>query len=377
MNELADDLVLSRGGATRLIARMEEEGLVTRETPADDRRATYAVVTPRASRRSSERCRCISSSCRSASAVTSSRRRRDAARRRRADLSGSRLAGQVPRRKPLSLTAAARSRPSGRPAAARSPGGRAGRTSGRRPARGWSARCRPPGWWTMKFTGFVSSLSGISKTAPYASIRVGCRGARPVGGHAVGDRVAPQVQAPVCRSRRPAGGSGRSPSSPAARPSTVRDRARHRASLVGEHRAVGRRAVRRPSADDVVERRVDAATRRRRRSASTAPPPTRRWNVDDVVGVLGHDARRATSTRAAHACRPRPASRSRSTAARRVIERVAARARVAARCRARPPCTRCCVPGVEVGDVVEDAVRRVVVGADRAPAAAAGAARGT
>src|SRR5262245_7814245 len=28
MNELADDLILSRGGATRLIARMEEAGLV-------------------------------------------------------------------------------------------------------------------------------------------------------------------------------------------------------------------------------------------------------------------------------------------------------------------------------------------------------------
>jgi DNA-binding MarR family transcriptional regulator len=45
MNELADELVVSRGGATRIIGRMEEEGLVARETPADDRRATYAVVT--------------------------------------------------------------------------------------------------------------------------------------------------------------------------------------------------------------------------------------------------------------------------------------------------------------------------------------------
>jgi MarR family transcriptional regulator, 2-MHQ and catechol-resistance regulon repressor len=45
MNELADHLVLSRGGATRLVARMEEAGLVTREIPPTDRRATFAVIT--------------------------------------------------------------------------------------------------------------------------------------------------------------------------------------------------------------------------------------------------------------------------------------------------------------------------------------------
>ncbi len=45
MSELADDLLLSRGGATRLIARMEESGYVVREVPPDDRRATYAVIT--------------------------------------------------------------------------------------------------------------------------------------------------------------------------------------------------------------------------------------------------------------------------------------------------------------------------------------------
>jgi DNA-binding MarR family transcriptional regulator len=45
MNELADDLILSRGGATRLIARMEEAGLVERQIPPTDRRATFAVMT--------------------------------------------------------------------------------------------------------------------------------------------------------------------------------------------------------------------------------------------------------------------------------------------------------------------------------------------
>jgi DNA-binding MarR family transcriptional regulator len=45
MNELADALFLSRGGATRLVARMEEAGLVLRETPPHDRRATFAVIT--------------------------------------------------------------------------------------------------------------------------------------------------------------------------------------------------------------------------------------------------------------------------------------------------------------------------------------------
>ena len=45
MSDLADALLLSRGGATRLVAKAEEEGLVTREIPPDDRRATYAVLT--------------------------------------------------------------------------------------------------------------------------------------------------------------------------------------------------------------------------------------------------------------------------------------------------------------------------------------------
>jgi DNA-binding MarR family transcriptional regulator len=50
MNELADALFLSRGGATRLVARMEQAGLVVRETPLDDRRATFAMLTDEGSK---------------------------------------------------------------------------------------------------------------------------------------------------------------------------------------------------------------------------------------------------------------------------------------------------------------------------------------
>jgi DNA-binding MarR family transcriptional regulator len=45
MSELADTLLLSRGGATRLVARLESAGLVAREIPPEDRRATFAVIT--------------------------------------------------------------------------------------------------------------------------------------------------------------------------------------------------------------------------------------------------------------------------------------------------------------------------------------------
>jgi len=45
MSDLASRLTLSRGGATRLVARMEDEGLVEREIPKSDRRATYARLT--------------------------------------------------------------------------------------------------------------------------------------------------------------------------------------------------------------------------------------------------------------------------------------------------------------------------------------------
>jgi DNA-binding MarR family transcriptional regulator len=46
MNELADLLVVSRGGVTRIVARLEEAGLVKRVIPKEDRRATFAVLTP-------------------------------------------------------------------------------------------------------------------------------------------------------------------------------------------------------------------------------------------------------------------------------------------------------------------------------------------
>ena len=45
MSELAESLLITRGGATRIVARMEQEGLVRREIPPEDRRATFAVLT--------------------------------------------------------------------------------------------------------------------------------------------------------------------------------------------------------------------------------------------------------------------------------------------------------------------------------------------
>lgn len=50
MNELANDLLISRGGATKLVARLEAAGLVDRFTPKSDRRATYAKLTPKGER---------------------------------------------------------------------------------------------------------------------------------------------------------------------------------------------------------------------------------------------------------------------------------------------------------------------------------------
>jgi DNA-binding MarR family transcriptional regulator len=45
MNELAQAVVLSRSGLTRLVDRLEQEGLLARDRSGSDRRATYAVLT--------------------------------------------------------------------------------------------------------------------------------------------------------------------------------------------------------------------------------------------------------------------------------------------------------------------------------------------
>ena len=45
MNELASAIVLSRSGLTRLVDRLEAEGLLTRERLTSDRRGAFAVLT--------------------------------------------------------------------------------------------------------------------------------------------------------------------------------------------------------------------------------------------------------------------------------------------------------------------------------------------
>jgi DNA-binding MarR family transcriptional regulator len=45
MNELASAIVLSRSGLTRLVDRLEAEGLLIRERSASDRRGAFAVLT--------------------------------------------------------------------------------------------------------------------------------------------------------------------------------------------------------------------------------------------------------------------------------------------------------------------------------------------
>ena len=47
MAELADSVLLSRSGVTRLVDRLEREGLLARDTCVDDGRGLYAVLTPR------------------------------------------------------------------------------------------------------------------------------------------------------------------------------------------------------------------------------------------------------------------------------------------------------------------------------------------
>lgn len=46
MQELAHSVLLSKSGVTRLVDRMVEAGLMTREACATDRRSIYAVATP-------------------------------------------------------------------------------------------------------------------------------------------------------------------------------------------------------------------------------------------------------------------------------------------------------------------------------------------
>jgi len=46
MSELADAVILSRSGVTRLVDRMERGGFVKREHCPTDRRAMYATITP-------------------------------------------------------------------------------------------------------------------------------------------------------------------------------------------------------------------------------------------------------------------------------------------------------------------------------------------
>jgi DNA-binding MarR family transcriptional regulator len=45
MQALAECLLLSRSGVTRLVDRMEQAGLVRRESCPDDRRGSYAIIT--------------------------------------------------------------------------------------------------------------------------------------------------------------------------------------------------------------------------------------------------------------------------------------------------------------------------------------------
>lgn len=46
MTELANGILFSKSGLTRVVDRMEEAGLVRRERPATDRRAVHVVITP-------------------------------------------------------------------------------------------------------------------------------------------------------------------------------------------------------------------------------------------------------------------------------------------------------------------------------------------
>ncbi|MES9538283.1 MarR family transcriptional regulator [Actinomadura sp. NPDC000600] len=46
MNDLADRVLMSRSGLTRLVDRMQRDGLVTRQSCASDARGLFAALTP-------------------------------------------------------------------------------------------------------------------------------------------------------------------------------------------------------------------------------------------------------------------------------------------------------------------------------------------
>lgn len=46
MSDVAERALVTRSGATRLVERLERQGWVRRESPADNRRVTYAILTP-------------------------------------------------------------------------------------------------------------------------------------------------------------------------------------------------------------------------------------------------------------------------------------------------------------------------------------------
>ncbi|TDC03523.1 MarR family transcriptional regulator [Nonomuraea longispora] len=54
MNDLAGRVLLSRSGLTRLIDRLQRDGLVAREACADDARGLFAVLTERGASRLAE-----------------------------------------------------------------------------------------------------------------------------------------------------------------------------------------------------------------------------------------------------------------------------------------------------------------------------------
>jgi DNA-binding MarR family transcriptional regulator len=51
MSELADALLLARSSCTRLVGRLEADGLVAREPDTDDRRVVWATLTPKGRKR--------------------------------------------------------------------------------------------------------------------------------------------------------------------------------------------------------------------------------------------------------------------------------------------------------------------------------------